>query len=106
MAGTGLQLADAARIVKTLALTTTTHCPYCALQCGMHVVQDGGLKIIGNPKFPVNEGGLCIKGWSAAATLNHADRLLTPLVRDGNGSLVPASFGVCRFPSRIFRTRM
>jgi assimilatory nitrate reductase catalytic subunit len=92
MAGTGLQLADAARIVKTLALTTTTHCPYCALQCGMHVVQDGGLKIIGNPKFPVNEGGLCIKGWSAAATLNHADRLLTPLVRDGNGSLVPASW--------------
>ena len=25
--------------------------------------------------FPVNKGGLCVKGWSAAATLAHPDRL-------------------------------
>jgi assimilatory nitrate reductase catalytic subunit len=45
-----------------------------------------------DPTFPVNQGGLCIKGWSAAAVLTHADRLLTPLVRDASGALVPASW--------------
>jgi assimilatory nitrate reductase catalytic subunit len=50
------------------------------------------VSVQGDPKFPVNEGGLCIKGWSAGATLNHPDRLLTPLVRETDGTLVPASW--------------
>jgi assimilatory nitrate reductase catalytic subunit len=50
------------------------------------------VSVLENPTFPVNAGGLCIKGWSAAATLSHPDRLLTPLVRDGSGTLVPASW--------------
>ena len=33
--------------------------------------------------FPTNRGGLCAKGWTAAELLGHADRLTTPLVRDG-----------------------
>jgi assimilatory nitrate reductase catalytic subunit len=45
-----------------------------------------------NPHFPVNKGGLCVKGWSAAATLSHPDRLLTPLVRNAAGVLTPASW--------------
>src|SRR5713226_7070301 len=79
--------------MQRLAATVATHCPYCALQCGMHVASDaGGVKILGNSKFPVNAGGLCVKGWSAAATLTHPDRLLTPLVRDASGTLAPASW--------------
>jgi assimilatory nitrate reductase catalytic subunit len=75
------------------ATTVATHCPYCALQCGMHVARGaGGVTILGNPKFPVNQGGLCVKGWSAAATLDHPDRLRSPLVRDGSGHLVPATW--------------
>ena len=75
------------------AATLATHCPYCALQCGMHVARgSGGVTILGNPRFPVNQGGLCVKGWSAAATLDHPDRLRTPLVRDGTGRLVPATW--------------
>ena len=60
----------------------------------MHLVDEpGGLKkVLGNARFPVNEGGLCVKGWSAAATLQHPDRLLTPLVRDEAGCLVPATW--------------
>src|SRR5712691_11558927 len=59
----------------------------------MHVVPGaGGVKILGNPKFPVNEGGLCVKGWSAAATLDHPDRLRTPLIRDATGHLEPATW--------------
>ena len=49
-------------------------------------------EVLGNAKFPVNKGGLCIKGWSAAATLGHPDRLTTPLVRSEDGALVPASW--------------
>ncbi len=40
----------------------------------------------------MNRGGLCVKGWTAAATLAHADRLREPLVRDTSGSLRPASW--------------
>jgi len=70
-----------------------THCPYCALQCGMLLMgRQDAVTVNGNPKFPVNQGGLCAKGWSAATLLTHADRLLTPLVRDSIGTLVPASW--------------
>src|ERR1700704_5566213 len=66
--------------------TTPTHCPYCALQCGMHLTGTREApSVMGNVKFPVNRGGLCIKGWSAGATLAHPDRLLTPLVRGRDG---------------------
>ena len=67
--------------------SVATHCPYCALQCGMHLTAPRGgapLTVSGNAAFPVTAGGLCVKGWSAAATLAHPDRLLTPLVRDAD----------------------
>jgi len=35
--------------------------------------------------FPVNKGGLCAKGFTAADLLDHRDRLLTPLVREDPG---------------------
>jgi assimilatory nitrate reductase catalytic subunit len=50
------------------------------------------IEIAGNARFPVNEGGLCVKGWSAAATLAHPLRLLTPLVRNPEGRLVETSW--------------
>jgi assimilatory nitrate reductase catalytic subunit len=49
-------------------------------------------EVIGNGKFPVNNGGLCIKGWTSAATLAHPERLRTPLVRGRSGELEPASW--------------
>ena len=79
----------------TLSLQpTATHCPYCAFQCGMTLSVDdaGDVGIAGNPAFPVNRGSLCVKGWTAAAALNHPERLTTPLVRDSDGMLRPASW--------------
>ncbi len=68
---------------------TLTHCPYCAFQCGMSLGPSAeGLTVSGNPDFPVNQGALCIKGWTAAAALAHPDRLRAPLIRGGNGRLV------------------
>lgn len=70
-----------------------THCPYCALQCGM-VLRQTGRRIEVTPReFPTNRGGLCQKGWTAAELLDHPDRLTTPLLRDRPGAgLRPASW--------------
>ncbi|HKV42771.1 MAG TPA: molybdopterin oxidoreductase family protein [Blastocatellia bacterium] len=72
---------------------TDTHCPYCALQCGM-ILSSGATQLMaaGNPSFPVNKGGLCIKGATAPATVDHPERLLTPLVRNQRGVLAPAGW--------------
>ncbi|MFF5053751.1 molybdopterin oxidoreductase family protein [Micromonospora sp. NPDC000663] len=70
-----------------------THCPYCALQCGMTLrTDDGGVTVLPR-QFPTNRGGLCQKGWTAADLLDHPDRLTTPLLRDAaTGELRRASW--------------
>lgn len=73
--------------------STATHCPYCAFQCGVRLAGPREqVTITGDDAFPVNKGGLCIKGWTATATLAHPDRLLTPLARDTSGTLVPVTW--------------
>ncbi|GIH50193.1 assimilatory nitrate reductase catalytic subunit [Microbispora rosea] len=67
-----------------------THCPYCALQCGMTLSPAGRASVRVRPRDP-SAGGLCQKGWAAAALLGSPARLTTPLVRDG-GTLRPASW--------------
>ena len=59
-----------------------THCPYCALQCGMRLTRSGSTAQVGARDFPTNRGGLCRKGWTAAEVLTVGDRVTTPLVRD------------------------
>jgi assimilatory nitrate reductase catalytic subunit len=76
-------------------MTTTidTHCPYCSLQCGMRLAaQSRGVEVQERPAFPVNHGALCGKGQSAAALLDPAARLTTPLLRDAYGELRAASW--------------
>ncbi len=64
-----------------------THCPYCALQCGMSL---DGARV--TPRdFPVNAGGLCQKGWTSGSLLTSPKRLTTPLLRV-NGGLEPVSW--------------
>ena len=94
-----------------------SHCPYCALQCGIDLrpapagtdslsarsgqgdTGDGTrddlpvLEVVGRAAFPVNEGALCGKGASAAELLSPRLRLTTPLIRDEQGAdLRPASW--------------
>jgi assimilatory nitrate reductase catalytic subunit len=75
---------------------TQTHCPYCALQCGITLTNGPSAVQLAPRDFPVNRGGLCAKGWTAADLLDHRDRLLTPLVRkdpaDRRSPLRPASW--------------
>ncbi|MEU7751551.1 molybdopterin oxidoreductase family protein [Micromonospora sp. NPDC049101] len=72
-----------------------THCPYCALQCGMVLREDDTGVTVHPRQFPTNRGGLCQKGWTSAELLDHPERLTTPLVRDpATGALHPASWDV------------
>ncbi|MFE0510798.1 molybdopterin oxidoreductase family protein, partial [Streptomyces sp. NPDC058964] len=73
--------------------STPTHCPYCALQCGMTLspLPEGGVEVSERVDFPVNRGALCGKGRTAPAVLSSRVRLTSPLVRSG-GTLVPATW--------------
>ncbi|MDC0766103.1 molybdopterin oxidoreductase family protein [Streptomyces sp. HD] len=88
---------------------TPTHCPYCALQCGMNLtpLQDGGVAVVERPDFPVNKGALCGKGRTAPAVLSSSVRLTSPLVRSPAGTLVPATWdeALDRIAEGLARTR-
>ncbi|QJY44897.1 molybdopterin oxidoreductase family protein [Pseudonocardia broussonetiae] len=67
-----------------------SHCPYCALQCGQWIDGDGGVDA---REFPTNRGGLCQKGWTSGALLDHPGRLTTPLLRTSRDTpLEPVSW--------------
>ncbi|MFE9860916.1 molybdopterin oxidoreductase family protein [Streptomyces sp. NPDC005780] len=83
-------------MTSTATAATATHCPYCALQCGMNlrpVAGDAVVEVEERTAFPVNRGALCGKGRSAPAVLSSAVRLTGPLVRDpASGRLEPAGW--------------
>ncbi|MFC9297997.1 molybdopterin oxidoreductase family protein [Streptomyces sp. NPDC057011] len=77
------------------ATATATHCPYCALQCGMNLRPEpggAGVAVEERPDFPVNRGALCGKGRTAPAVLSSRVRLTEPLVRTHAGTLEPATW--------------
>jgi assimilatory nitrate reductase catalytic subunit len=70
-----------------------THCPYCALQCGMGLLRTPSSIEVVARDFPTNRGGLCRKGWTSAELLDAPDRLRTPMVRAKRGAaLAPATW--------------
>jgi len=73
-----------------LGRSTRSHCPYCAFQCGIRLAENeakNGWVVSGDSDFPVNNGQLCIKGWTAGTLLGHPDRLVKPLLRTKSGRL-------------------
>ncbi|MCW8099132.1 molybdopterin oxidoreductase family protein [Streptomyces tauricus] len=91
---------------------TPTHCPYCALQCGMNLTPvpdgDGGsvVEVTERADFPVNRGALCGKGRTAPALLSSRVRLTSPLIRR-DGELRPAGWdeALDRIAEGLSRTR-
>jgi len=71
-------------------MAVATHCPYCALQCGMHLRVNGEVTVEARD-FPTNRGGLCRKGWTSTELLDSPQRLRTPLARVG-AELVPVGW--------------
>lgn len=87
-----ISVSDSGEVEKT-GRSTPTHCPYCALQCGMNLIDDKGVVSVAPRAFPTNKGGLCQKGWTAAELLSNRERLTSPLVRDDRTSeLRPATW--------------
>ncbi|WP_443054516.1 molybdopterin oxidoreductase family protein [Streptomyces sp. NBC_00334] len=89
--------------------TIPTHCPYCALQCGMNLtpVDGGSVAVSERADFPVNRGALCGKGRTAPQVLAPGARLTSPLVRAADGALVPAGWdeALDRIAGNLERTR-
>jgi assimilatory nitrate reductase catalytic subunit len=71
-----------------------TTCPYCGVGCGVLAKADGqgGAEISGDPEHPANFGRLCSKGSALGETLGLATRLLHPLLRSVDGTLVRSSW--------------
>ncbi len=74
--------------------TTTSVCGYCSTGCGLKVhLRDGiAVNLSADPRYPVNLGMACPKGWEALAPLSAPDRVVTPLLRNAQGTLEPADW--------------
>lgn len=63
------------------------------MQCGMNLNQTPEGWRVEARDFPTNRGGMCRKGWTSTALLEHTDRLSSPLVRREKGApLEPVSW--------------
>jgi predicted molibdopterin-dependent oxidoreductase YjgC len=73
--------------------TVLTTCTYCGCGCGFLLeVLDG--KVVGTlpqKDHPINEGGLCIKGWNAHEFVHDQGRMKNPLMKK-DGSLREVSW--------------
>jgi assimilatory nitrate reductase catalytic subunit len=74
--------------------TTTSVCGFCSTGCGLKIhMRDGvAVNLTPEPAYPVNLGMACPKGWEALAPLDAKDRVKTPLLRNTDGQLAPATW--------------
>ena len=81
------------RADRVIDRVVPTHCPYCAVQCGLNLLVERNHVVGVEPRydFPVNEGRLCPKGVTAYLQVHHPDRLLYPLIKR-NGRFERASW--------------
>lgn len=69
--------------------TTTSVCGFCSTGCGLniHLREGSAINLTPSPKYPVNMGMACPKGWEALSPLAAPDRALTPMLRGPSGEL-------------------
>ncbi|MCK6503834.1 molybdopterin-dependent oxidoreductase [Myxococcota bacterium] len=69
-------------------------CRLCEGRCGLlAIVEDGRLAAFrGDPQDPVSQGFVCETARASLGALGHRDRLTTPLRRDAEGRLQPATW--------------
>ena len=77
-------------------IVVRTTCPYCGVGCGVLAAPDGigGASISGDPAHPANFGRLCSKGSALDETLALEQRLLHPMMRQADDSLVRVSWNI------------
>ncbi len=64
---------------------TRAICGYCSTGCNLLIHQRSGqpVNVTADPRYPVNAGMACPKGWEAMTPLAASDRALQPLLRAG-----------------------
>jgi molybdopterin-containing oxidoreductase family iron-sulfur binding subunit len=69
-------------------------CCECPAHCGLltRIRENRPVKLEGNPRHPVNRGGLCPRGHATLWRLYHPQRLQTPLKRQASGRLQAISW--------------
>lgn len=75
--------------------TTTLVCGFCSTGCGLtaHLKQGEAVNLSPDPRYPVNLGMACPKGWEALAPLEAADRAVQPLLRHPKtGAMQPTTW--------------
>ncbi len=50
-------------------------------------------RVSGDPNFPVNNGQMCVKGWTSATLLDHPERVKLPLLRTSSGEWYETDWG-------------
>ena len=87
----------------------TTTCGYCGVGCRLEAHVAGGKVASISPALdgPANEGHTCLKGRFAHQFSKRRDRLTTPLIREADGSLRPASWdeAIGRIASELGRIK-
>ena len=81
-------------IIPGVATWYSSTCEECSAGCGVLVRTREGraVKVEGNPRHPINKGGLCARGQSSVQGLYDPDRIREPLKRDVNGAFKPISW--------------
>ena len=75
-------------------MISTSHCPYCALNCGVGLEVDETGVLVGQVRWkgsPLTGGAVCSKGSTAWEQVHHTDRITMPLVRRA-GELVETTW--------------
>src|SRR5512136_2605830 len=81
-------------IVPGEATWYATTCRECPAGCGMLAknCDNRVIKVEGNPLHPINTGKLCARGQASVQGIYNPDRYKGPMMRTGNGKLVPVSW--------------
>ena len=82
------------RLIAVSVRTEYRTCPFCEATCGLEVTLDGDAvtRIRGDEEDVLSHGFICPKATGLRALPEDPDRLRTPLVRDADGTLAPASW--------------
>ena len=81
-------------VVPGVASWYSGTCTECSAGCGILVKTREGraIKVEGNPKHPINKGGLCALSQSSLQSLYNPDRVREPQVRESNKTFQSASW--------------
>lgn len=81
-------------VIPGEATFVATSCTECPANCGVsaRIRDDRPVKVDGLAGHPINDGALCIRGQASLNRMYNTERIRQPLVQDGAGNLVPATW--------------